>query len=148
MKRTVILIIAGFMIMAGCRSKRMTEVEPGSYQRPGIEHDAGISVEVDSDTKIRAVEERFTFTRDEDKSAHDAREFFVIIGSFREKANADRYTAEMRLKGFNPVILLSETGFHRVSVDSYILEADARRRILQIRSDFPEHEDTWLLIRK
>ena len=145
MKRTIILILAGFMIMAGCRSKRMTEVES---QRPVMEQDADISVEVDSDAKIRAVEERFTFTREEDESVHDAREFFVIIGSFREKDNADRYTAEMRLKGFNPVILLSETGFHRVSVDSYLLEADARRRILQIRSDFPEHEDTWLLIRK
>lgn len=145
MKKTVILIMAAFMIMAGCRSKRMAEIDS---PRPVMEKETDISVEVDSDTRIRAVEERFTFTREEDESIHDAREFFVIIGSFREKANADRYTAEMRLKGFNPVILLSETGFHRVSVDSYLLEADARRRILQIRSDFPEHEDTWLLIRK
>ncbi|MBW6479436.1 MAG: SPOR domain-containing protein [Bacteroidales bacterium] len=145
MNRTVILIMAVIMIMAGCRSKRMTEVDS---PRTIMEQDTGVSVEVDSDTRIRAVEERFTFTREEDESVHDAREFFVIIGSFREKANADRYTAEMRLKGFNPVILLSETGFHRVSVDSYLLEADARRRILQIKSDFPEHDDTWLLIRK
>ena len=145
MKRTVILIVAVFMIMASCRSQRMTEADS---PRPVMEHETDVSVEVDSDTRIRAVEERFTFTREEDESAHDAREFFVIIGSFREKANADRYTEEMKLKGFDPVILLSETGFHRVSVDSYLLEADARRRILQIRSDFPEHEDTWLLIRK
>ncbi|MFN2394093.1 MAG: SPOR domain-containing protein [Bacteroidales bacterium] len=145
MKRTLILIMAGFMIMAGCRTKKMTEAEG---PRPAMERDTEVSLEVDSDTRIRAVEERFTFTRQEDESAHDARGFFVIIGSFREKANADRYTEEMKLKGFDPVILLSETGFHRVSVNSYLLEADARRRILQIRSDFPEHEDTWLLIRK
>ncbi len=145
MNRTIVLIMVVFLIMAGCRTKKMTEAES---PRPAMEREAEVSVEVDSDTRIRAVEERFTFTRQEDESAHDAGEFFVIIGSFREKDNADRYTEEMKLKGFEPVILLSETGFHRVSVDSYLLEADARRRIMQIRSDFPEHEDTWLLIRK
>jgi len=128
MKKTVILIIAGLMILTGCRTKKLTEVE--------------------TEIPIRAVEESFTFTREEDRTQHDDRTYFVIIGSFRERENANRYMQEMIAKGFTPVILLSETGFHRVSVNSYRLEADARRRILQIRSDFPEHEDTWLLIRK
>lgn len=53
----------------------------------------------------------------------------------------------LRGQNFNPTILLSETGFHRVSVDSYQEEAPARRRIQHIRTNYPEYHDTWLLIR-
>lgn len=136
------------MIFAGCKSKKMTAVEPQDYDRPAMEREADRTLEVESDTRIRAVEERFTFTRDEDRDLRDLHPYFVIMGSFRNRENAERYNQELIAKGFVPVILLSESGFHRVSVDSYMMESDARQRIMQIRRDFTEHHDTWLLIRK
>lgn len=144
----LVLIVAALFLVAGCRSQKMSSVDDTPRERPVIEKETDIAVEVDHRTGIMSLEESFTFTRDEDKYRHDEKAFFVIIGSFRNKDNADRYKETLKTKGFEPVILLSETGLHRVSVDSYNMENDARTKIMQIRSQFKEHEDTWLLIRK
>ncbi|TVQ14349.1 MAG: SPOR domain-containing protein [Bacteroidetes bacterium] len=148
MKMKLVLIVAVLLMFAGCKSKRMAAVDEPVRERPVIEKETDIAVEVDHTTGIMSLEERFTFARDEDKSRHDQKSYFVIIGSFRNRDNAERFKETIRMKGFEPVILLSETGLHRVSVDSYRMENDARARIMQIRSKFEEHADTWLLIRK
>ncbi len=148
MKMKLVLMVAVLFVAVGCRSQRMNAVDETTRERPVIEKETEIAVEVDHTTGIMSLEESFTFTRDEDKDRHDEKAYFVIIGSFRNKDNADRYKETIKTKGFEPVILLSETGLHRVSVDSYKVENDARARIMQIRSQFQEHEDTWLLIRK
>jgi cell division protein FtsN len=148
MKIQYALLIAA-LLLGGCKTKKMTAVEttPVEQERPVIEKQTEVAIEVDRTSGIMAMEERFTFTRDEDKSAHDEKTYFVIIGSFRSLSNAERFRNSIRPKGFEPVIIKSETGLHRVSVDSYAMESDARARIIQIRSRYNEHADTWLLIR-
>jgi hypothetical protein len=79
---------------------------------------------------------------------HEKNDYFVILGSFGYRNNADSFMESLRRKGFNPMILRSETGLFRVSVDSFYNRADATQRLQQIRSHFPEHQDAWLLIRK
>ena len=74
--------------------------------------------------------------------------FYVIIGSFREIANARQYNGEMVAKGFTPVILASELGLFRVSVGGFDQEIFARRQIAEIRANHQEHADVWLLVRK
>lgn len=148
MKTKLVLLVAAFIVVVGCKSQKMGAAEQSQSERPVIEKETDMAVEVDHTTGIMSLEESFSFTRDEDKLSHDERAFFVIIGSFRNKGNADRYSQTLKNKGFDPVILLSEAGLHRVSVDSFKEENDARDRILQIRSQYKEHEDTWLLVRK
>lgn len=148
MKINLVLILAFLLVFAGCKTQKMTAADDSANEKYAIEKETDIAVEVDGATGIMSLEESFTFDREEDKSIHDEKAYFVIIGSFRSKANADGYKETLIAKGFEPVILLSETGLHRVSVDSYALEDEARSRILDIRSRFSEHEDTWLLIRK
>jgi len=148
MKIKFVVIALGLLVFVGCKSKKMTPVEQISSERPMIEKETEITVDVDHTTGIMSLEERFSFTRPEDKTMHDEKEFFVIIGSFRSKGNAERFQETLRGKGFAPVMLLSETGLHRISVDSFHSESDARARILQIRSRYTEHADTWLLIKK
>ncbi|MFO7922550.1 MAG: SPOR domain-containing protein [Bacteroidales bacterium] len=97
---------------------------------------------------IPVMEESFTFQNKEDEITREVNRFFVILGSFRISDNANRFKAALEEEGFDPVILLSETGLNRVSVDSYTSEADARQRVLEIRRSFPEYNDAWLLIRK
>lgn len=142
----MVLIIAGMLVFGACKTKKMSAVD--GQDRPLIEKETDIAVEVDRTSGIMSMEESFTFTNDDDKTMHDEQTYFVIMGSFRRKDNAERFKETLKVKGFNPVILLSENGLHRVSVDSYSKEADARARILNIRYEFQEHEDTWLLIRK
>jgi cell division protein FtsN len=142
----VLVLSTGFL---GCRSKKMSPVEQNeATERPIIQRDIESKVEVNNNSQIRAIEEKFSFVRDQDKEQHDQYQYFVITGSYRNKNNAENFKQTLIAKGFVPVILLSETGLHRVSVNSYSHEQQARERILQIRRGFPEHSDTWLLIRR
>ncbi len=144
------MIMIAFTIIAftGCKTQKLSKVEEEEAPKPAIENTSGVDVEVEHKAEIRTMEEQFTFASATDESDHQEHPYFVIIGSFRSKDNAENYTETLKNKGFEPVILLSETGFHRVSVDSYLQEEQARSRIYQILNDFPEHNDTWLLIRK
>ncbi len=146
----IFIIVPLFILFMGCKSQKMSSVEEEREvpERETIQHEQLVDVEVEGRSEIMSVEESFTFARDEDKSMHDDQGYFVIIGSFRNEDNADRYSETLKNKGFEPVILLSETGYHRVCVNSFDLEDEARNRIMHIRNNYPEHEDTWLLIRK
>ncbi len=97
---------------------------------------------------IPVIEERFEFEREEDKIDHQVNRFFVILGSFRVNENANKQKSKLEHEGFSPVILLSETGLHRISVGSFSQEQEARQRVLQVRRTFPEYSDAWLLIRR
>ena len=74
--------------------------------------------------------------------------FYVIIGSFRQVANARQYNEDLVSKGFSPEILVSENGLFRISVGGYNSESAARAQIAEIRAKYREHRDVWLLARK
>ncbi len=146
MKYTLIVLLAFGMLMTACKSQEMVPAE-----QPPVEEEPIVETEPEPEPpgeEIRVVEERFTFETAEDEVTHDENMFFVIVGSFIQKDNADRFMETLRNQGFDPVILMSETGFHRVSVGSYEQEIPARTRIQQIRTNYPDYHDTWLLIRK
>ncbi len=143
MKQIFILVLSVSMLMVACRSQEMVPVE-----EPPVIEETPVTEPEPEPEEIRVVEESFTFDRTEDEARHDANTYFVIVGSFIHRDNAERFMGTLRGQGFSPVILMSETGFHRVSVDSYDLEVPARNRIRSIRNNYPEYHDTWLLIRK
>ena len=93
-------------------------------------------------------EERFTFTQVQDQVIHDPNTYFVIMGSFRSTENAERFKDILAEQGFEPFVLISESGLHRVSIDSFTDETVARNRVQRIRNNYPEYKDAWLLIRK
>ncbi len=142
MKKLVILLLSVSMLMVACRSQRMAPAEPTP---PAVVEETLPAPEPED---IRIVEERFQFDRSEDKALQEANTFFVILGSFIQRSNAERFMETLRTQGFTPTILISETGFHRVSVHSYNEETIARARVRYIRDNFPEYHDVWLLIRK
>ncbi len=74
--------------------------------------------------------------------------YYVIIGSFSEKANADKYMEQMRAKEFVPVLLRNAEGLYRISVYATNSERAARQQIATIRQSHAEHNDVWLLISK
>jgi cell division protein FtsN len=94
---------------------------------------------------ITPKKEQFTFTQQEDKTANETNSFFVIVGSFSQLDNANKFKTTLISEGFTPMILHSETGYYRVCVNSYKNEASARERIAQIRTNYPKYADTWLL---
>lgn len=146
MKTLFIMLLSASMLMVSCRSQDMVPADP-----PPVPEEETIPEPDPEPTpdpeEIRVVEEHITFDREEDEATQIDNTYFVILGSFIEKNNAENFMVTLRGQNFNPTILLSETGFHRVSVDSYQEEAPARRRIQHIRTNYPEYHDTWLLIR-
>ena len=83
-----------------------------------------------------------------DEKLPDAHRYFVIIGSFRNPNNAEKYRGQILKKGFTSVILKNEAGLYRVSVLSTDEIETARDDVRRIRRVFPEYYDTWLLIQK
>ena len=146
MKYTLIILLAFGILMTACRSQEMVPAE-----QPPVEEEPVVEPEPEPEPpgeEIRVVEERFTFETEEEEITHEEHMYFVIVGSFIQKENAERFMDTLRDQGFDPVILMSETGFHRVSVNSYEREVPARTRIQEIRNNYPDYHDTWLLIRQ
>lgn len=146
MKIIYIIAVASVLFMGSCRARRMTIPEaPAPAPRGTI---ADIPAQQQENLQeIPTRSERFTFVRPADQAVHEANRFFVILGSFSVQENAIRFVEILRAKGFAPVILMSETGMNRVSVDSFNDETVARNRVNRIRANYPEYADAWLLIR-
>jgi hypothetical protein len=149
MKKLAVIILILSLGAVSCRTNRrmvVVDTEPPVVLAPVEEPEPIPDPVVDEEIPIRY--ERVTFEKEEDKLIHDPNVYFVIVGSFRSSENARRFSEVIENQGLNPVILLSETGLHRISVHSYTNEESARARIQQIRRDFPDYHDTWLLIRQ
>ena len=102
----------------------------------------------ETEKPVRVQSETFTFAQKEDQIKNESSTYFVIIGSFSSNENANRYKQELIPQGFNPIVLHSETGYYRVCVNSFNEELEARKRVHQIRNNYPKYADTWLLIKK
>ena len=96
---------------------------------------------------VSARSEKFTMS-EEDQAVYGNKTFFVIVGSFSNNDNANKFKKDLTAQGFKPIILHSETGNFRVCVDTFTEEAAARSRVQKIRTDFPKYADSWLLIKK
>jgi cell division protein FtsN len=157
-KLLILLIIASFF--QACKSgKNMT---PAGYASPPIREQPVARAPEEKPAppppaekpverpveKITVVEEKFEFENKAEEVIQQINRYFVILGSFRVNENASKFKTKLEREGYTPVILLSETGFHRLSVNSFSSEAEARQRVLQIRRSFPEYHDAWLLIRR
>ena len=73
-------------------------------------------------------------------------QYYIIIGSFQVLDNARRFRTQLTEEGFTPMMLESEHGFFRVSVASYNDELEARARLAEIRRNYTQYSDVWLLI--
>lgn len=106
-----------------------------------------VETESNSAQKIVVKEEEASVLSGE-SAGIDAFKYFVIIGSFANENNARNYKVTMAEKGFKPTILTNTTGHFRVAVFYTNSEQEARTKIQEIRSKFPQHNDVWLLNRK
>jgi len=156
MKKALILTMIIIMTMVSCKTtkkaanssfepavqKNTTTVSPKVFTVPAPKETTSVAAEEKS---IPVRKEAITFTQPEEQNQNS---YFIITGSFSSLENAKNFRQTLISEGFKPIIVQSETGFYRVTVDSFTEEAPARTRLLQIRQDFPKYADTWLLIKK
>ena len=137
------VLLSAVLLLPACKSKKMTAVEPRTPPVQEIEQEPVATGQQMSDIPVRT--ERFTFERQDQAVAHT---YFIIVGSYSNPNNAERARTILSNQGFTAIILKSETGLNRLSVNSYTNESEARSRVQQIRSSYPEYHDAWLLIRQ
>lgn len=136
-KAVIFLIVAVLGVSCSKKALQKSDVETASFpvaQEKVVEE---LPI-VEREEKIVEVE----------KEPPASNQYYVIIGSFRSRENAVNYQKELKEKGFESNLLRNEEGFYRVSVKSTDEILDARSEIMSIRTRYPEHADTWLLIRK
>jgi len=134
----VIGIIPALVLSCGGLNKKMSGSEPLSQ--------ASTEVVTQEPEQAPIVEKREKLVEEPGIKLSPSK-YFVIIGSFRSLENAKTLVGEAAGKGFVPVILKSETGYYRVSILATDDESAARSEIYRIKYMYPEHADTWLLIR-
>lgn len=96
-------------------------------------------------TPIREVEEKLV---PNEEIAPGPEKYFVIIGSFRDPANAKEHQSIVRKDGFVSEVLKNEAGLYRVSVMATDDITAARNEVRRIWEKFPKYSDTWMLISK
>ena len=138
------LMISFSMILISCGGVNKTRQK--SVQEPVLpekiqEAQEAVTIE---EPPIVEVEEKIVEVNNAPVNTDD---YFVIIGSFRNLVNAEKYREQIIKDGFTSILLQNDAGLYRVSVKSTEDLTTARNEILRIRTQFKKYEDTWLLIR-
>lgn len=146
--------IFGFLLMAAligfsatsCKSKQKI-VEISGSDIPATETRTGTPpVIVDqTESNERTIDESFKLADGETNNAAFARKYHVVVGSFGVQSNAKNLQRTLNSEGNNAIIVVNEQGMYRVLIASYDEYAQARNRINQINSRFP---DAWVLRQK
>jgi len=153
MKRTLFIILITGISLFACKSTKNASkgpFEPATTSQPSqgtkvFTVPQNTQTEGTGEKPASSRQESITFVQPEEQNQNG---FFVIVGSYSSLENANKFRQTLIGEGFNPIIVQSETGFYRVTVDSYTDESAARTRLMQIRQNYPQYGDSWLLIKK
>ena len=72
--------------------------------------------------------------------------FHIVIGSFRNLQNAQNMSDDAATQGFAPSIMENSEGLYRVAVYTTNNEQQARARIAEMRTEYPQWVGMWLLV--
>lgn len=71
-------------------------------------------------------------------------QFHIIAGSFKKMANAEKFSTEIKNKGYNPQIIKSEENLIRIAIYSYTDETEALKQLYKLR-ETSEINSVWIL---
>lgn len=74
----------------------------------------------------------------------EASKFFIIAGSFNKLKNASDLQDQLKSRGYNAEVMITDNRMYRVSVDSYATKEEAERALIQLKSE-PDLQSCWLL---
>jgi cell division protein FtsN len=147
MKNLNLLSLLFVVLLVGCKTQKIAPKPQPVAQETVAPAAPSAPQKITKPAAISSKEERFSVAQGETVD-YGSNKFFVILGSFSVLENAKRLKATLATEGFNPVILMNESGMYRVCGNNYAEEGAARARIADVRSKFPKYSDIWLLIKK
>ncbi len=77
------------------------------------------------------------------KPAVTSRRHFIIVGSFKEEANANKYAETMRNKGFDTPVTIPRNGMYLVGVESFSSLTQAMKRQEELLNKYKL--ESWIL---
>jgi cell division septation protein DedD len=137
-------LFIGIILLAASCSSSKTGLFGSKKQEKDVKG-TSISRTLMPATPIKEVEEKLVTNENKEPSPQ---KYFVIIGSFRDPANAKEHQTLVRKDGFTSEILKNDAGLYRVSVMATDDITEARNEVRRIWAKFPGYSDTWMLIRK
>jgi len=149
MKKITLIMLVMLMLMVSCKTKKVASTYLPENPEYSKTEQTGQNSEVNStdEKPITYRTENVEVAQNEDQALANYN-FYVITGSFSSIENATTLKKEMKKLGFNPVILVSESGMYRVTAGQTNSESDARGVINTIRNTYSQYNDVWLLKRK
>lgn len=146
--------IFGFLLMAAiigfsttsCKSKQKVVEISGSDISATETKPATQPVVVDQvESNERTINESFKLADGESNSDAFNRKYHVVVGSFSVQSNAKNLQRTLNNEGNSAIVVVNQQGMYRVLIASYDEYAQARARINQINTRFP---DAWVLMQR
>ena len=152
MKKILGMFLMAAIVLAGstsCKSKqKVTEISGANIEATAKTNTAATSA---STTATAATEtektrnEKFSLAEGETNIAAFNSKYHVVVGSFSIQQNAKNLQRTLNSEGNNALVVVNEQGMFRVLIASFNEYTQARERINQINTRFP---DAWVLVQK
>lgn len=152
MKKIVGMFLMAAIVLTGstsCKSKqKVTEISGANVEATAKTNTAATTA---STTATAATEtektrnEKFSLAEGETNIAAFNSKYHVVVGSFSIQQNAKNLQRTLNSEGNNALVVVNEQGMFRVLIASFNEYTQARERINQINTRFP---DAWVLVQK
>ena len=152
MKKILGMFLMAAIVLAGstsCKSKqKVTEISGANVEATAKTNTAATTA---STTATAASEtektrnEKFSLAEGETNIAAFNSKYHVVVGSFSIQQNAKNLQRTLNSEGNNALVVVNEQGMFRVLIASFNEYTQARERINQINTRFP---DAWVLVQK
>ena len=152
MKKILGMFLMAAIVLAGstsCKSKqKVTEISGANVEATAKTNTAAATA---STTATAATEtektrnEKFSLAEGETNTAAFNSKYHVVVGSFSIQQNAKNLQRSLNSEGNNALVVVNEQGMFRVLIASFNEYTQARERINQINTRFP---DAWVLVQK
>ena len=152
MKKILGMFLMAAIVLAGstsCKSKqKVTEISGANVEATAKTNTAAATA---STTATAATEtektrnEKFSMAEGETNTAAFNSKYHVVVGSFSIQQNAKNLQRTLNSEGNNALVVVNEQGMFRVLIASFNEYTQARERINQINTRFP---DAWVLVQK
>ncbi len=117
--------------------------------REVVEQNDAIPDQADEGTQEQVIEEETESPESETEveqalPVEETNSFFIIAGSFNKLKNASDLQDELKSRGFQAEVMITENRMYRVSVASYATKAEAEKELAKIKSQ-SGLQSCWLL---
>lgn len=115
-----------------------------STQKPDDQRSTSDVQKPSAPTETRTTASAETKTAEIDKVNIPTSEgpYHLIVGSFRNKEYADKFSDDMKKSGYNSTVVVQSSGMHAVTLGSYSTRQDALNAMDQFKN---QHPSVWLL---